>query len=289
MPRTSRDEPWELRPIFVERSDYSVRGPGVIDDGMVDIDFDHVEFYDWSRAESLPYDLAAIRHEADILGFVRRWGLLGTTSDEPDESNPEPTEDWWDAARNINFLLYLHALVDKYERGTLTSARDVAEFWAGIYTGSVFGNDGSDTTLWKWLTEPTEREQKTSEAIGSLLNGDLDVMVEDIRTEILEEELWEIERQPVKLSVRRIDSLAEELGIDEHEMPPGNYALTVRCDNLLARAYVQLALEVTRGVPAEICPEDGRVFAVRDPRQRYCSPQCAGRARSRRFAQKKRR
>ena len=125
--------------------------------------------------------------------------------------------------------------------------------------------------------------------IDALLDGaDLDAMVEDIRTEILEEELWDIEQRRAKLSLRRTDAVAEMLGAEVKDMPPGNYVLTIICEDLLARAYVQIAMEVTRGIPVEICPVDGRVFAVRDPRQRYCSPQCAGRARYRRFAEKKR-
>lgn len=280
MARKKRENQWEIRPIVVEASDYAVRGPAVIKDGIVDFaDYDTLEIYNWTDAESLPYELAAIRDEADILGCVRRWGLLGTQAESPEISMPEPLEDWWQAARSMNFMLYLYALVDKYERGTLGSRREVAEFWAGVFSAKV---------NWSWLAKPDEREQMLDMRIEAIQErADLDVLVEDIRTEILEEELWDLENQRAKLSLRRTDTVAEMLGAEVRDMPPGNYVLTILCEDLLARAWIQLAMEVTRGVPAEICPVDGRVFAVRDPRQRYCSPQCAGRARYRRFAEKK--
>lgn len=58
--------------------------------------------------------------------------------------------------------------------------------------------------------------------------------------------------------------------------------------NLEGFAWHELALIVTGNVPLESCLECRRFFTPKDQRQRYCSPQCSGRARYRRFADKKR-
>lgn len=287
MARTKRKSTWDARALLPAGE--WVRGVALVDDLEVTLDLedanDRLELYDWSDAETLPYDLAAIRHEADIRGFVRKWGLLGTTGSASDQTWPEPLSDWFKAALDMNFVLYLYAISNKASRGDLETASAVAEFFSGFYSGAIYAQRA------KWLTKPSEREKLSGKHFDVVAlrqdDSNLEYMVDEIR-EILEEEMWDGLTETSELSIRRLSSLSDDGAFDGTTPPPGDFILEVKCQDLLTRAYVQVALEMTSGVPVEVCPEDGRIFAVRDPRQKYCSPQCAGRARYRRFADQKR-
>ncbi len=68
----------------------------------------------------------------------------------------------------------------------------------------------------------------------------------------------------------------------------GDFVLTVDPPTLVGHAYNQFAMLLNQGVPGGRCPECGRVFVIKDRRQRFCSPQCAQRARHRRWKEKNR-
>jgi hypothetical protein len=67
----------------------------------------------------------------------------------------------------------------------------------------------------------------------------------------------------------------------------GDFALTAYAPTLLGMAYHQLALTLNQRVPLRSCVECGRYFEVKDKRQRFCSSTCSGRARQRRFMERK--
>jgi len=67
----------------------------------------------------------------------------------------------------------------------------------------------------------------------------------------------------------------------------GQFAIATRAPDLLRAAYSGLSLWLCGSVPARVCEGCGRVFAVKDPRQRFHDPRCAQRARYRRFADRK--
>jgi hypothetical protein len=251
-----------------------VRGPAeILDDGLVVFaDHDRLEGYDWAIAAQLPYDLAAIRHAADILGFVRRWGFLHDAEDE-EAALPTVEEFEYEAVR-IGYVLYLYALLAR--RGDPATERALVEYWLGVYEGAL-----SRTREWLW--HPDNRPISADDVTRHLRTADLNEMAIDVR-EALEESLWNY-LPAVEVSVRSLDFA--EWATDEPE-PPGEFLLTSLPRDLLSRAYLEVALEMTAGVPVAACPEDHRMFAVRDPRQIYCSSQCAGRARFRRFANRRR-
>ena len=60
-------------------------------------------------ASELPYDLAGIRHPADVLGFVRRWRFLHSA--EEDEEAEATVEEFETEALHIGYVLYLYSLI----------------------------------------------------------------------------------------------------------------------------------------------------------------------------------
>jgi hypothetical protein len=67
----------------------------------------------------------------------------------------------------------------------------------------------------------------------------------------------------------------------------GVFHMSATPNDLVEFAYSGLALWLSRSVPARVCEGCGRVFAVKDPRQRFHDPRCSQRARYRRFTDRK--
>jgi hypothetical protein len=239
-------------------------------------DIERIEPYSWLVAGQLPYDLAAIRHEADVLGFVRKWGLLREDDDE--ERDPFGVEDFRAESLAMNYLLYLYGLTRPPRPGP-EAQRALIEYWVGVYSGHVHSNRA------EWLEDPERGRQldpKEITAVGK--RADFGEMLIDVR-EVLEEDVRE-QLHEIPLSLSSLDFFEEAM--PGETPPPGEFVLTAWPRDLLARAYIELAREMTAGARVAQCPEDGRIFPVRDPRQIYCSTQCAGRARYRRFAERSR-
>jgi hypothetical protein len=251
------------------------RGPASVGDlGELDFgDVDAVEAYDWSVAQQLPYDLAAIRHPADVLGFVRRWGFLHDPDD--DEAETPSVEEFERESLRMNWALYRYSLINPVRAG-MERRRDMAEYWAGVYSNAV-------SSTRRWLNDPGRGRKVRPDLLTMLMDtGDFEEMAIDVR-EGLEEDLWD-DLPRVEVSIRSLDFFELDAG---EISPPGDFMLTALPRDLLARTYLELALEMTAGISVAACPEDGRIFPIRDPRQIYCSSQCAGRARYRRFANRK--
>jgi hypothetical protein len=265
----SADTSWGTRAVRAEGE--WIRGTArVIDDVVIELlDDGRAEVYDWTIAPTLPYDLAAIRHPAEVGGFVRKWGLLHGDEDDPVEGLPS-IDGFMREAFRMNWLLYRCALVRPG-----SDRRQLAEYWAGFYTGVLNA---------KWLQDPRRGRNLPPGFLDRVARkADYKEMAIDVR-EGLEEDIWEyVER--ASLSIRSLDFFETAIG---EPKPPGDFILTARPPNLLVRAYVEVAFEMTGGVSVSVCPTDGRVFPIRDPRQIYCSSQCAGRARYRRFAERRR-
>lgn len=132
------------------------------------------------------------------------------------------------------------------------------------------------------MQDPSRRKNLPLDLERLARTANYEEMAIDIREE-LEEDLWD-QIETTQLSIGSLDFFRP---VKKEPAPPGDFVLTLRPPNLLARAYVEVALDMTGGVPVSACPVDGRPFPVRDPRQIYCSEQCAGRARYRRFATRK--
>lgn len=266
-------EAWTVRPFAVEGE--NVHGTAEIDEeGYIEFtETGHITVYDWSVAPDLPYDLAAIRHDVDILGFVKRWGFLHSLEDE--DRDPPTVEEFMYESLAMNFMLYRYGLVS----GDISSAATkcgIVEYWLGVYSGAM----GADLRSWLWHPDKRPIEQGLVDRL--LKTGDIEEMALDIREEV-QEDLWE-QLPSVEVSIQSINRIEWP----DDNAPPGPFLLTAYTKELLGRAYLEVALEMTAGTKLGACPEDGRMFAVRDPRQVYCSSQCAGRARYRRFYERRR-
>jgi hypothetical protein len=243
------------------------------------------ELYEPSRQRGVLYDLTSLREPADALGFLKRWGLLwhsGASQGGDEVLEPELLSDWFHAARELERLLHLYAL---YRKGLIrdeAGVRALARYFASLYTGLLYA---ADPVAWQPTTDEQRDTFRSALEAWSSEDADIDEMLEDVWDELtgeLHERLWSKEGTEVKLSVfsvRELDNVDQK--------PPGEFALIARVPNLVELAYYELALEMTEGTVLEICPEDQKIFPVRDPRQRYCTPQCAGRARYRRYAERK--
>jgi len=75
-----------------------------------------------------------------------------------------------------------------------------------------------------------------------------------------------------------------------HVAPEGNaFRLEGRAIDLEHAAWHELMTIIVQSIPLRRCVECGRFFPVTDQRKRFCSTQCAGRVRYRRYADRKRR
>jgi hypothetical protein len=234
------------------------------------------ETYSWTIATRLPYDLAAIRHPVDVLRFVKSWGLLHSYDDE-DENPILPTvEEFMHESLHINWLLTLYGFLRPGHDHEATR-RSLAEYMVGIFMGE-FARSARE-----WLTDPQGRNVDLDLIERYARGADVEQMQIDVR-DILQQELHESPLRNVELSLGNLDDFESS---PTEGSPPGDFALSVLPRDLLARTYAELAMQMTEGIPVATCPVDGSVFAVRDPRQIYCTTQCAGRARYRRFAEKR--
>jgi hypothetical protein len=273
------DSSWGMQAFRVEGEWW--RGPASLagdeDEQVIEwADIDRVEPYSWLIAGRLPYDLAAIRHETDVLGFVRKWGLL--REDDDDDHDPFSIEDFLSESLEMNYLLYLYGLIRPPRAGP-EAQRALVEYWVGVYSGLVHSDRA------RWLADPERGRQLDPTDLAKVAKrADFDEMQIDVR-EVLEEDVRE-QLHEIPLSLSSLDFFEE--AVPGEAPPPGEFVLTAWPRDLLARSYIELAREMTAGVRVAQCPEDGRIFPVRDPRQIYCSTQCAGRARFRRFAKRSR-
>lgn len=176
----------------------------------------------------------------------------------------------------MNWLLYLYGLLRPAGDPGATR-RALAEYMVNAFT--------TGTVTRQWLTDPRRRGTSAALIEHYARRANTESMRQDLR-EILDEEIRGRLQADVPLSISNLDSF--ELEDPNESPPPGDFVLCMWPRDLLARAHAELAMIVTAGVPVATCPEDSRVFAVHDPRQSYCSKQCAGRARYHRFSSRKR-
>jgi hypothetical protein len=85
---------------------------------------------------------------------------------------------------------------------------------------------------------------------------------------------------------RGLAGAALEISADSE--PSRGYSVTPQFPDLLAWIYSDLALVLVEELPLARCLECGGPFVVHDGRQKYCSERHAGRARHRRFTDRRR-
>jgi hypothetical protein len=68
-------------------------------------------------------------------------------------------------------------------------------------------------------------------------------------------------------------------------VPGSGIVIRPASPTLAGQAWLQVAIEALQKLNLRECEVCGAVFAVTDPRKRFCTPRCSGRTRSRRFRQ----
>jgi hypothetical protein len=245
-----------------------LRGPARIEDGVVVLDRERAKEYWPLDVPDLAFDLAAVTNQADILRIVRRYGLL---RHGPEASQlRETVGSFLNEASRLALVLDLYGLLRRAAEGNKTATealRARMEGVAGVRRMIVDIRPSTGRSLHPPTTTSAMLEQANL-AITFFLN----VGLEDVRERVTPASTWYV-----------VDSE------DANEPPPSpaEFFLTPMPPDLLGHAYHQLALMVATRAPVRTCDECGRVFTIRDRRQRFCTTTCAGRARYRRFVNRK--
>jgi len=250
------------------------RGLARHEGGEIVLDSDRAEKYLFIPSEDVLFDLAAIRRPTDALGFVRRYGLLssGASYNEPDEDNTfrESWNGWEYVALRLSELMSLYNELLLASGGDQSALEELETFWRDDAEAA------EERKSWRgdWTDEGAvlldwPGFQRVGEGIPEGLLVDTALYI----AQVLNRELGKTDTRP---------------SLDPNLHSPDHFRLSVSAYSLEAHAYYQLALYVATRAPLARCEDCGRLFPIRDKRQRFCSSQCGGRARYRRYAEKKR-
>lgn len=201
------------------------------------------------KVTDYPYELAAIAEPGEAVTFARRFGLLRFGPGA--EQLREPWAEWERAALQVRAILRLGVDLGDAVRGdseAIASLRAQAERWGHLFEARAANDE--------------ELLSQTSVVVAQLVNEGLDDVGFGVQAEV-----------GLKLA-------------DDTEGRPGRFTMSPRSPNLLGLIYYALALALVSRIPGRECEGCGRIFPVRDPRQRYHDPQCAQRTRYRRWAEK---
>jgi hypothetical protein len=231
-----------------------IRGPKVRHaKGWVELDRDGLEEYVPITEPNLVFDLAAVRTPSDAVEFVRSYGLL--RHGKRDGDLRESFADWEQTAVQLSALLRLASTLQAAAAGdadALRALRDVFEPAARPHFAERATTDADILA-------------QMSVLVAWMLSSGLEGCQERVEAEVE----W-------------------RLGADGGAGPPAQFQFAVEAPDLVGHAYHAAALLVTNRYPLAACEEDGRFFLVEDPRQRFCSPRCAARARRRRWVNTRR-
>jgi hypothetical protein len=227
-----------------------LRGRALLDEDYIVLDKAHSTEYQPMTTTELLFDLAAIRRPSDALPFVRRYGLLfhGPDADE----FREPWSEWERTALLLSGFLHMHVSLHKAVRGDAAAAEELRSRWGETVKG--FYKQEAPTEEMFFLQVTDFLAHWTTQGLEGAQFG--------------------------------VGPAAFFQKDGEPYGGPGDFVLTVNPPNLLGYAYNQFAHFLNQGVPGARCPECGRVFVIKDRRQRFCSPQCAQRARYRRWKER---
>lgn len=229
-----------------------LRGPAAIVDGWIELDAARAVKYQPIAEREILLDLAAVTDAPSALAFVQRFGLLHHGPGTPDPR--ERLDAMLKEANQVAVAVLLYVAVNRAMHG------DDDEAAQGL-------NDLRDPlapVLARFDPEPTtdrERMEAATKIVAMMVSEGL----ADVRSAITAALDWDIEGKA-----------------------PGDFRFVPRPADLLGYAYHQFAMEIVSRAPMRNCEECARAFVIADRRQRFCSPTCATRARSRRFQARRR-
>jgi hypothetical protein len=230
-----------------------LKGRARFEDGAIVLDpASTTEYHPFADAVTdFPYELSAIAEPRDAVDFARRFGLLH--HGPGDEELREPWTEWEAAALQIRGIMRLGVHLGEAIRGdeeALSSVRVHAERWADQFQAPASNDD--------------EVFAQVSIVLAGMVNAGLDDVGFGVEAEVGK-----------KLPDGSIGR-------------PSRFAFSPRSPDLLGLIYYAVGLAMVAGVPGRSCAGCGRIFPVRDPRQRYHDNLCAQRTRYRRWAEKNR-
>jgi hypothetical protein len=248
--RLARGRPW-------------LRGLARIEAGEIILDEDRAEEYEHGVVFHHPdilFDLTGVREPADALGFVRRYGLLWHGADDEPEHR-ESFADWRRLIERVNAVLELYAITQEAGAGNLEGIARLR----GAREATAYGV--------RLLADKADAADKEviSAFIARLASHDLADSLDS-------------HRQLIGMEI----SLGLQHSGTTYEVFPteSGFVWMAHADNLEGYVWHQIASIVTEQQTLKTCDECGRFFEQKDARQRFCTSQCAGRARHRRWREK---
>jgi hypothetical protein len=229
-----------------------LHGPARIEGEFVVLDPSRARPYFPIAEQELVYDLAAVRRPQDALAFVQRYGLLTHGPDA--NEHREALSLFVKEALSVTFALTLYLSIRKAVGSEALAAsdaiRELREF------------------LPEFLPELGVARKTTDHGVIDLASRTVAGLVNS--------------------GLVGVESKIEHAGGYE-EGERGDFLLSARSPTLRGLIYHQLALLITTRFPLRTCAESecGRFFPVRDKRQQFCSATCSGRARQRRWAERR--
>lgn len=232
-----------------------LRGPAVIVDGLIKLDTARAVEYQPMAEREILLDLAAVKDESSALAFVQRFGLLHCAPGTP--APRERLATMLDEARRAACVVLLYVAVNRATHGDDDEAAqgltDLRGQLAPLLRAAFEQPAGSDD----------ERLAQATKLVARMVSDGL----ADVRSAV---------------------TAALEWDIDGETPGPGDFRFVPRPADLLGYAYHQLAMAIVNRAPMRNCEECARAFVIADRRQRFCSPTCATRVRSRRFQARQR-
>jgi hypothetical protein len=246
-------EPTVGHAIIADRPAWT-RGPARLNADWVILDTTKAENYSTAGLDLL-FELASIGGPADIVPFVRRFGLLWHSANYETDCR-EKVADWQREASHLRYQLTLWRLLQR----------------------SIAGDVNANQVLWDYQSHFQIRYTQDVYPRAPLSDDELHVTVSQLLA-------WHVDKG---LEDMRIHIAAGAIvNVGGHLGEPGRFLFIPGPPNLLGFAYHQLALLLVDRMPLDTCRECGRFYHVTDRRQQYCSPTCAGRARHRRWTARK--
>jgi hypothetical protein len=243
-----------------------LRGLGTVSDGWILLAGDAVEEYEFRPDPDFLPAVAAIDTPERALRFVEQYGLLFAAPELEDEDVPE-----WMVAGSAYRLT---ESVDDY-LGLASKLREVRRIYA-LSQRVAYGDRFSIPML-----------RSTIRRLGSEYDYvDLSVPVEIVMRSRKTDDLLFLANTLVAATVTpalAVSGAAFLVGVDE---ATSAFALFPASPTLAGHAWLQVAAEVVQQVELESCEACGVLYVVKDPRQRFCTPRCANRERSRRFRER---
>lgn len=233
-----------------------LRGPAVVVDGWIELDTARAVEYQPMAEREILFELAAVTDQPRALAFVQRFGLLhcgpGTTRAR------ERLDTMLDDAHGVRCAVLLYTAVNRAMHGDHDEAAQALNDLRGRLAPllcAVFQQDPATDQ---------ERMASATKLVAMMVSEGL----ADVRSAVTAAMEWDIE--------------------GEEAPGPGDFRFAPRPADLLGYAYHHFALEIVNRAPMRKCEGCARAFVIADRRQRFCSPTCATRARSRRFQERRR-